>query len=117
MSRIHLSMADKSTVLIQKSAAASQLFKSKKDQTIEEKLALLMVKNSDLKPENPTVQEASNQLMKKQVEAISSIAVDYLTGKETEVTFDQAVSFFDQNSIGLSGSNRSRFDDNATNSL
>ena len=47
-----------------------------------------MVKNSDLKPENPTVQEASNQLMKKQVEAISSIAVDYLTGKETEVTFD-----------------------------
>ena len=88
MSRIHLSMADKSTVLIQKSAAASQLFKSKKDQTIEEKLALLMVKNSDLKPENPTVQEASNQLTKKQVEAISSIAVDYLTGKETEVTFD-----------------------------
>ena len=67
---------------------------------IEERMGHLMIKNTESK-EDPVARLASNQLYKKQMEAITSIAADYLDDQENEVTFNQAVDFFEQNCVGL----------------
>ena len=67
---------------------------------IEERMGHLMIKNTESK-EDPVARLASNQLYKKQMEAITAIATDYLDDQENEVTFNQAVNFFEQNCVGL----------------
>ena len=44
---------------------------------IEERMGHLMIKNTELK-DDPVARLASNQLYKRQIEAITTIATDYL---------------------------------------
>ena len=67
-----------------------------------------MVKNTELATEQ-SAQQATETLHKKQLEALASICIDFISGKESEITYDQATSYFMQNCLGISKFNVKNF--------
>jgi len=61
---------------------------------IEEKIALIMIKNVDTK-QDLAAKEAQRSLLMKQLEALTTITSDFIADKETEITFSQAVAFYE----------------------
>ena len=58
-----------------------------KTTSTEEKIAHLMIKNIELK-DDLAAREASAQLFRKQLDAIASIATDFINDQETETTLE-----------------------------
>ena len=52
-----------------------------------------MVKNTELAVEH-SAQQATEALHKRQLEALASICIDYISGNETDYTYDQATGYF-----------------------
>lgn len=61
---------------------------------IEEKIALIMIKNVDTK-QDLAAKEAQRSLLMKQLEALTTITSDFIADRETEITFSQAVAFYE----------------------
>ena len=64
-------------------------------------MAQLMTRNTEIHTE-PETQTASEELFAKQLESLTQFAIDYMNGQEDEATYDQAVTLFQQNCLGVS---------------
>ena len=68
---------------------------------IEEHMGLLMTKNTALEAE-PQARKVTEALCKRQIDALAHISIGYVIGQQTELTFSQALNFFEQNCLGIS---------------
>lgn len=53
-----------------------------------------MIKNVDTK-QDLAAKEAQRSLLMKQLEALTTITSDFIADRETEITFSQAVAFYE----------------------
>ena len=57
----------------------------------------------------PQARQVTESLCKKQINAFAQICNEYIGGKETEMTFEQALGYFEQNCVGISKSVAQQF--------